>query len=189
MNQLSGQHFQLLCQRLYKYNPFKKKNLQIQEKFSFKKSTRNSYIEKNDYEKFLSEDIILKKRKRIYLEDSRYYVEEVRKNVVDKYSFDEVYKKGFNIKTPLNLDLQTIATQSLRIGLENYDKRKGWRGALKNKKNKEKWQSGLKNFKLEKSIGWDLAIVRKIDKFEIIIENYDKKKGVINYEDIDWTRK
>ena len=34
-----------------------------------------------------------------------------------------------------------------------------------------------------------MAIVRKIDKFEIIIETYDKKKGVINYEDIDWTRK
>ena len=173
-----------------KYNPFKNKKLaKYRRNLVLKNLLDNSYIEKNDYEKFLSEDIILKKRKRIYLEDSRYYVEEVRKNVVDKYSFDEVYKKGFNIKTPLNLDLQTIATQSLRIGLENYDKRKGWRGALKNKKNKEKWQSGLKNFKLEKSIGWDLAIVRKIDKFEIIIETYDKKKGVINYEDIDWTRK
>ena len=80
--------------------------------------------------KLINSKIKLQKRKRIYLEDSRYYVEDVRKDVIDKYGYDKVYKQGFNIKTPLDLELQKIATQSLRNGLQEFDKRKGWRGPL-----------------------------------------------------------
>ena len=58
----------------------------------------------------------------------------MRKNIIDKLSYEKVYKQGFNINTPINLDLQKIATESLRKGLIKYDKRKGWRGPLTNKK-------------------------------------------------------
>ena len=69
------------------------------------------------------------------------------------------------IKTPLNLELQSFANQSLREGLEKYDRRKGWRGAILNKKITDKWHQNLKKYKLEKTIGWDLAIIKKINKF------------------------
>ena len=59
------------------------------------------------------------------LENSLYYVEDVRKNILDKFGFDKVYKQGLIIKTPLDLELQTIASNSLRQGLIKYDKRKG----------------------------------------------------------------
>ena len=39
-------------------------------------------------------------------------------------SYEKVYKQGFNINTPINLELQKIATQSLRKGLIEYDKEK-----------------------------------------------------------------
>ena len=66
---------------------------------------------------FVNKNILLKKRKKIYLEDTRYYVEDIRKNVIDKFSYEKVYKQGLNINTPINLNLQKIATQSLRDGL------------------------------------------------------------------------
>ena len=62
-------------------------------------------------------------------------MEDIRKSIVDQFGFDRVYKQGFNIKTPLNLNLQNIATGALREGLITYDKRKGWRGSLTTKKN------------------------------------------------------
>ena len=65
--------------------------------------------------------------------------------MIDKYGFDKVYKQGFNIKTPLDLELQKIATQSLRKGLQEFDKRKGWRGPLSNKKKHKNWKKDLKN--------------------------------------------
>ena len=36
----------------------------------------------------------------------------------------KVYKQGFTINTPLNLNLQEKATQSLRTGLIEFDKKK-----------------------------------------------------------------
>ena len=102
-----------------------------------------------------------------------------------------VYKKGFTIKTPLNLELQKVATNSLRNGLIDYDKRKGWRGPLINKKNIKNWHKDkdLENFRLEKSLGWELAIVKKVNKFFIMIETEKKKLGKINYENIYWIKK
>tara|TARA_B110000438_G_scaffold242540_1_gene242138 strand:+ start:68 stop:2407 length:2340 start_codon:yes stop_codon:yes gene_type:complete len=149
----------------------------------------NNHINKKNYEKFINNKILLKKRKRILLEDTDYYVEDIRKNVIDKFGFEKVYKQGLNINTPINLNLQKIATQSLRDGLISYDKRKGWRGPIVNKKYSKEWMDGLKKFKLEKSINWKLAIIKNIEQFSVEIENEDKLKGYIKYENISWTKK
>ena len=173
-----------------KYNPYKNKKLaKYRRNLVINNLFENSFINKDQHFFLIRSEIKLKKRKRIFLEDSRYFVEDVRKNVVEKYGFDKVYKQGFNIKTPLNLDLQNIASKALRVGLVNYDKRKGWRGSLINKKFNDKWTEGLEKFKLENSIGWNIAIVKRIDKFEAIIETTDKHIGIIEYENINWTRK
>ena len=50
----------------------------------------NSYIDEKKYKKLLNSEISLKKRKKKYLEDARYYVEDVRKYLVEKYGFDKV---------------------------------------------------------------------------------------------------
>ena len=173
-----------------KYNPYKNLELaKFRRNLVLKNLFDNGFIDKTKYSELSLSEIYLKKRKRIYLEDSRYYVEDVRKKVIDTYGFDKVYKQGFNIKTPLDLKLQKIATQSLRMGLEEFDKRKGWRGALTNKKKHTNWKKELSNFNLEKSLEWELAIVKRIDKFETVIQTKDNKNGVINFNDIDWTRK
>ena len=43
----------------------------------------------------LKEEIILKKNKKIYLEDAQYFIEDVRKSVIETLSYDKVYKQGF----------------------------------------------------------------------------------------------
>ena len=173
-----------------KYNPFKNIDLAKRRRdLVIKNLYDNSYIGYKKYKKLLNTKITLKKRKKIYLEDARYYVEDVRKFIVEKYGFDKVYKQGFNIKTPINLKIQTIATQSLRDGLIQYDKRKGWRGPLLNKKDTNNWNNDLKKYHLEKSIGWNLAIIKKINKFFVEIETDQKIAGKIEYQDVSWTKK
>ena len=173
-----------------KYNPYKNIELaKFRRNLVLNNLLENGFINKEQHAKLIVSEIKLKKRKRIYLEDSRYYVEDVRKKVIDRYGFDKVYKQGFNIKTPLDLKLQKLATQSLRKGLQEFDKRKGWRGPLTNKRDHKNWKKDLNKFYLEKSLGWDLAVVNRIDKFETVIETRDGNKGIINFNDIDWTRK
>jgi len=175
-----------------RYNPYKNIKLaKFRRNLVLNNLLDNNYIDKKSHEQFINDKIILKKRKKIFIEDTRYYVEDIRKDIVDQFGFDRVYKQGFNIKTPLNLNLQNIATKVLRKGLETYDKRKGWRGSLTNKEISKNWHKDkdLERFKLEKSINWELAIVKKIDQFSIDIETEKKITGKINYDNISWAKK
>ena len=173
-----------------RYNPYRDIKLaKYRRDLVLENLLQNKYINKEKYKKLAIQNISLKKRKKIFLEDTRYYVEDVRKNTIEKFGYDKVYKQGFNIKTPINLNQQQIATQALREGLIEYDQRKGWRGPLINKKISENWNKNLDKFLIEKSINWDLAIVKNIKKFSVEIETENKFKGFIEYKNISWTKK
>ena len=173
-----------------RYNPYKDIEVaKFRRNLVLKNLLDNNYITSEWYEKLKNKEIILSKNKKIYLEDAQYFIEDVRKNVIENFTYDKVYKQGFNINTPINLEFQKIATNSLRDGLVSYDQRKGWRGPLTNKIYNSNWNKDLKKFYLEKSIGWSLAIVKKINKFSAEIETEDKIQGVIEYKDISWTKK
>ena len=172
-----------------RYNPYKNIELaKYRRDLVIKNLYENSYISKIKYNELINSKIILKKRKRIFLEDTRYFVEDIRKKIINNYGFETVHKQGLNIKTPINLKLQNLASDSLRKGLLDYDRRRGWRGPLDNRKNVD-WYKDVSKFEIEKKIGWQIAIVKRIDKFEVVIQTANKEKGIINYQDINWTRK
>ncbi len=173
-----------------KYNPYRNIELaKFRRNLVLKNLFDNGFISSKEYKKFKESEIKLKKTKKVFLEDAQYYIEDVRKNIIEKLSYEKVYKQGFNINSPINLELQKIATTSLRDGLISYDRRKGWRGPLENKEYSKDWFKNTKKYKLEKSINWELAIVKKINQFSAIIETEDQQEGIIEYKDISWTKK
>ena len=173
-----------------KYNPFRDIELaKFRRDLVLKNLLDNEFIDSKKYLKLKDKKIKLKKNKKIFLEDSQYYIEDVRKNIIEKLTYEKVYNQGFNINTPINLELQKIATKSLREGLIDYDKRKGWRGSLKNKVYDPNWFKGLEKFSLEKSINWHVAIIKKVNKFSAEIETQNKIEGIIEYKNITWTKK
>ena len=173
-----------------RYNPYRDPDIaKFRRNLVLKNLLDNNYLTSEWYEKLTKEEIILKKNKKIYLEDAQYFIEDVRKSVIETLSYDKVYKQGFNINTPIDLNLQTVSTKSLRDGLIAYDKRKGWRGPLTNKNYNSEWKKDLEKYKLENSINWKLAIVKKINKFSAEIETEDNIEGVIEYQSISWTKK
>ena len=149
-----------------KYNPYRNIELaKFRRDLVLKNLLENEYITLKSFNELKLEKIKLNKIKKIFLEDAQYYIEDVRKNVIENFTYDKVYKQGFNINTPINLEFQKIATKALRNGLISYDKRKGWRGPLTNKHYNKNWNKDLKKFNLENSINWKLAIVKKLNKF------------------------
>ncbi len=174
-----------------KYNPYRNKELaKFRRDLVLQNLYENKFINQIDYLKFKDQPIELKKIKKVYIEDSQYYIEDVRKNIIEKLTYDKVYNQGYNINTPIKLDLQKIATQSLRNGLVAYDRRKGWRGPIKNIEYSKNWYNKIdKKFRLEKTIGWQIVIIKEINQFNSIIETDDNLQGVINYKDISWTKK
>ena len=173
-----------------KYNPYRNIELaKFRRDLVLKNLFENKHISLETYNKFKFEKIKLNKIKKVFLEDAQYYIEDVRKNVIGTLTYDKVYKQGFNINTPIDLELQRIATKALRDGLVAYDKRKGWRGPLSNKNYSENWNNDLKKYNLENSINWKLAIVKKLNKFSAEIKTEDKHEGKIEFQDISWTKK
>ena len=174
-----------------KYNPYRNIELaKFRRDLVLKNLLENNFIDQTKYSNFKNQPIKLKKTKKVFLENSQYYIEEVRKNIINKLTYKKVYNQGYNINTPINLELQKIATQSLRNGLVAYDRRKGWRGSITNIPYSKEWYKKIdKKFILEKSIKWQVAIVTKINQFESIIETEKNLKGKIKYKDISWTKK
>ncbi len=174
-----------------RYNPYKNIELaKFRRDLVLKNLYDNKFLNLENYNEYKDKNIKLKKTKKVYLEDAQYYIEDVRKNIIEKLSYEKVYKQGYNINTPINLKLQNIATNSLRNGLIAYDQRKGWRGPVSNVDYKDDWFDQLnKKFKLEKSLEWQLAIVKSVSQFESKIETQDKINGIIKYKDISWTKK
>ena len=173
-----------------KYNPYRNEELaKFRRDLVLKNLFDNKFLTFENFQKLKKQNITLKKSKKIFLEDAQYYIEDVRKDIIEKLSYEKVYNQGFNINTPINLELQKIATNSLREGLIAYDKRKGWRGVLENKVYKKDWSKDLEKYELEKSIQWEIAIIKKVNKFSAIIETKNRSEGVIEYRDISWTKK
>ena len=173
-----------------KYNPYRDRELaKFRRDLVLKNLFENNFLNSKEYENLKNQNIKLKKKQKIFLEDAQYYIEEVRKKIIKDLTYEKVYKQGFNINTPINLELQKTANLSLRNGLISYDKRKGWRGPLTNKKYKKNWFDNLEKYELEKSISWEIAIVKKVNQFSVIIETKQGVEGNIEYQDITWTKK
>lgn len=59
---------------------------------------------------------------------NNYFIEYVRKYLEETYGTEVVYKGGLSVYTTLNKNAQAAAARSLREGLRELDKRRGWRG-------------------------------------------------------------
>ena len=172
-----------------KYNPFKSiERAKTRRNFVLKNLYDNSYINYTEYKDLKKKEIKTKKRKIKLLEEANFYSEEVRRIVTDTYGYDELYKGGLSIRTPLNSNYQIKALEALREGLEKYDKRHGWRGPITNL-NSVDWQKDIKEFIFDKSLHWELAKVIDVNQLSLKIEIENKEVGFIDFKNIKWTRK
>tara|TARA_B100000029_G_scaffold510335_1_gene601533 strand:- start:4222 stop:6579 length:2358 start_codon:yes stop_codon:yes gene_type:complete len=172
-----------------RYNPYKsKKKAKTRRDFVLKNLYDNSYINESEYKVLVNKKIKTKKRKIKLLEEANFYTEEVRRIISDTYGYDNLYKGGLSIRTPMNSNYQVQAVKALREGLESYDKRHGWRGPITNIKSLD-WTSKAQDFVIDKSLNWKLAKVIEVNKMSIKIEIENGEIGFIDFKNINWTRK
>ena len=132
-----------------KYNPYRypevakfRRNLVLQN------LEENKFISKKQLDNFKESKLKLKKRKIEIVNEANSYTEEVRRTVKDIYGFEKLYSQGLSISTPLNIKYQIQALKSLRKGIEDYDRRRGWRGPITNKLKNKNWKKIITQYKL-----------------------------------------
>ena len=86
------------------------------------------YISQLEYQDAVSEPIALEMPNRGVSNKFPYVGEMVRNELVKKFG-DLAIDSGYKVYTTIDYNRQAYAEESVRKGLENYDRRHGWRGA------------------------------------------------------------
>ena len=175
-----------------KYNPYKFPDLgKFRRNLVLKNLEENNFITKKQLKKFTNSTLNLKKRKIEIVNEANSYTEEVRRSVKENYGFEKLYSQGLSIRTPLNINYQIKAINSLRKGIEEYDQRRGWRGPLVNKQKNKNWEKKLKNIKLDPTLSWNFAEIINLNDneidFKILSDGKKNNLKKLYAKDIKWS--
>ena len=174
-----------------KYNPYKYPDVgKFRRNLVLKNLKENNFISKEEFKKFKESKLNLKKRKIEIVNEANSYTEEVRRIVSENYGFEKLYSQGLSIKTPLNISHQIHAINSLREGIEQYDRRHGWRGPITNKFKFKNWEKKINEIKLDPTLNWEIAEIVDLDESQIKFKILKKKKktiDILKLKNIKWT--
>ena len=175
-----------------KYNPYRyPKVAEFRRNLVLKNLEENNFISKKQLKELKKSKINLKKRKIEIVNEANSYTEEVRRSVNQNYGFEKLYSQGLSIRTPLNINYQIQAIKSLRKGIEEYDRRHGWRGVITNKIKNKNWKKKLNQFKLDPTLNWEFAEIIELNnsqiKFKIINNNKRTIESFLSAKNIKWT--
>ena len=175
-----------------KYDPYKfPKIAKFRRNLVLENLKDNGFISKKELSEFKDKELKLKRRKISILNEANSYTEEVRRSVKENYGFEKLYSQGLSIRTPLNINYQLQAINSLRKGIEEYDRRHGWRGPIANKIKDKNWNEKIKNIKLDPTLNWEIAEIIDLDdtqiKFKIINNKNEQLEDKLSFKNIKWS--
>lgn len=118
-----------------------------------------------------------------------FFVEEVRRSLINQYGENGLYEGGLSVRTTLDSKLQDIADTVLRQGLVAYDRRHGWRGPVAKLAPGTGWLGRLRGVTPPASIGsWQLAMVLTVNAGGVEIGLDDGVGGIIPKSELTWAR-
>ena len=175
-----------------KYNPYKFPEVaKFRRNLVLENLAENKFITQKELNKIKNLSLKLKRRKIEIVNEANSYTEEVRRTTKKIYGFEKLYSQGLSIKTPLRINYQINALKSLRKGIEDYDRRRGWRGPIANKFENKNWKNKISQYKLDPTLNWRFAEITSLDNNEIRFKTIDKEKNDISgnlfYKSIKWT--
>ncbi len=179
----------ILAKGANNYHPEKHKNKAISRRnWALGRMLEDGYITKIEYEKAVHEDLLTVKQNRNgYL--AEYFSEELRKDIKSKYPNEILNKEGMIVRATLDSNLQYYAYYALKKGIENVDRRFGWRGAISHiqlNQDKNKILSILKSINLPKGGENFLKAVFLGYNCKILLEN--KSISQLTNEDLKWAK-
>ena len=175
-----------------KYNPYRyPETAKFRRNLVIENLKENNFISKKQFNQFKESRLKLKKRRIEIVNEANSYTEEVRRTVKDIYGFEKLYSQGLSISTPLNINYQIQALKSLRKGIEDYDKRRGWRGPISNKINNKNWEKKISTYKLDPTLKWHFAEIISLEpsqlKFNIIDKVEKNREGILTLKNLEWS--
>ena len=100
----------------------------VQRNRVLKRMRDESFITAKEYTKVVDEPIKLIQIDDFVSEDTSYYVEHVRRDLLKRYGLEALYQGGLRVWMAMDLDYQILAHKALQRGILALTKRQGYRG-------------------------------------------------------------
>ncbi|SKA75809.1 penicillin-binding protein 1A [Desulfobaculum bizertense DSM 18034] len=148
------------------------------------------WITEEQYQEALSEPITLKRMDDPSWHQGAYYLEEVRRRLIERFGEDVVYNAGLHVYTAVDMTHQLAAERSVRDGLIASAKRRGWTGPLQHL-NRNEWGMFLNNhpysaLELEQGT-WVKALVKDVTADRAIVQ-FGDFQGRLDVKEVHWAR-
>ncbi len=171
------------------YHPIEKYSAAIARRnWVIERMREDGVINKEQAEAAKAEKIIVRRPAAEEVVRADYFAEEVRRELVEKYGQETVLKSGLTVHTSLDPNLQDLAIKALRNGLQNYDRRRGYRGPVARLKG-DNHKAFADIAAPRGSEGWELALVKSIKDAQADILTASGEVGLINKTDAEFAVK
>ena len=154
---------------------------------------KNDFIKQDIYELEVQKPIDYNIKRYASKFTSDYYLEEIRRRVIDLFDEADLYGGGLSIRTSLDTESQSMAIKSLQKGLKSYDKRHGYRGVIANYDQDNWLDYAKKNFKIPED--YLFARVQSFAGKDVVVEIDNSKlkffddDAIISIDNYRWARK
>jgi len=128
-----------------------------------------------------------------------YFAEAVRQDLIEKVGMDRYRQGGYFLHTTVVPQIQQLAHQCLQRGLEAYDRRYGYRGAIlhftiddkmsKNKNFVDEAQELLSGYDIGTPPHMQIALVKEVTDGSAKLLLRGGQEGIIKFKDLSWARK
>jgi penicillin-binding protein 1A len=147
------------------------------------------YITDAEAQEASQEQLKVVPRSAIQIVEADYFLEEVRRELVERFGERGLYEGGLSVRTTLDSRLQRIADKALREGIIDYDRRHGWRGPIARIPTGENWVGYLREVTPPQGSGtWSTAVVLDIAESHAEIGFSNSARGRIPLAEMRWGR-
>ncbi len=151
---------------------------------------QNQFITQAQYQEAIARPLTTRAApRRAEYQDADFFVEEARRQAAANPEFGaQLNAGGFYMRTTLDPSLQTAARDALMRGLENYDRRHGWRGAWGTTDFAPGWQAvALRQTAPPERREWRAAAVESVSGNTVQIRTArDDTTGTLIASDAAW---
>jgi penicillin-binding protein 1A len=179
-----------------RYSPFRNpEQARARQVYVLNRMVEEGYITRPQAGEALAVKLDIKPRRNIYVEEVPYYTEHVRRAAEAKYGADALYTQGLQIYTAVNVDLQKAAEQEVYKGLQDLDKRQGYRGPLRSVPPAEieavasEQQAEIDRLGLDPGATVPAVVAQVSDAGKTVSVRLGREQAVIALADMDWARK
>lgn len=174
-----------------RYSPFRDfESAKARQKYVLGRMLAQNWITQAQHDAAVAEPLVFRSMPDPSWEVAPFYLEEVRRELIDRFGEDQVYNGGLHVHTAVDLKHQEAAERALREGLVASEKRRGFKPSLE-KLDKDKYEEFFERSNVPESLlnpgRWIKALVQEVGPSGAVVR-FGDKYGLIPAEDMSWAK-